>query len=262
MSIDTLGKLSKLNYSRIELYLSMTVPSIHLLVPLLVVSLLGVGLSGFGYRLVSHFLRSAGWIGGAGLGGVIGWQILPQLIPELAASQQVTWTLALVIGGAVLGRLFFPVATRLAAVVAGFLSTAGAVGVFFVGESIINRIAGIDPTTEPVSTAEQLVFNLEGLFVAQGVELLGVMLAAGVIGAIVATRYHTELIAAGLTLGGALLLGIAIPLWQTALAGSAALGAGVSSASVTWTAVALVAGITIQLVDHRRTNTNSPESIY
>lgn len=237
----------------------MTIPPTQTLIPLLVVSLLGVGLAGFGYRLVTHFLRWTGWIGGGALGGVIGWQLLPQVVPGLATDQQLLWTLGLLAGGAIIGRIFLPVATRLAAVLAGFLSTAGAVGIFFLGDPILNRLTGVDPTTEPIETAETLAFTLEGLFAAQGVEVLGIMIAAGMVGAIVATRYHTELIAAGLTLGGAFLLGIVIPSWQTALDGSATLGVGVSSVSVTWAIVALGLGVIVQVLDHRRDEDNTAE---
>lgn len=236
----------------------MSVSSTATLVPLSVVSLLGIALAGFGYRLVPHFLRWTGWLGGATLGGILGWQFLPELMSQPAPEQQIAWTAALVVVGAVLGRMFLPLATRLAAVIAGFLSTAGAVGIFFVGDSIRTRLTGVDLTTEPVETTVTLAVEFERLFAAQGVELLAILLAAGLAGAIVATRYHTELIAAGLTISGAFLLGIALPLWQTAVVGSVELGVGTSSASATWTVIALIAGVIIQLIDHRREDDPSP----
>lgn len=228
----------------------MTVPSATTLVPLLVVSLLGVGLAGFGYRLVSHFLRWTGWVGGAAVGAVAGWQLLPQFVPSMTPDQQLLWTGGLFVGGALAGRLLLPVATRLAAVIAGFLSTASAVSIFFLGDPILNRLANTDPTTAPVSTATTLATDLEQLFAAQGIEILVLILAAGLVGAIVATRYHTELIASELTLGGAFLLGIVFPLWQTAITGAATLGVGVGSVSVMWALVALIGGLLIQILDH------------
>ena len=229
----------------------MTVPVTQTVVPLIVVSVLGGVLAGLGYRLVPLFLRWTGWIGGASLGGVVGWQLLPQLAPGLTAEQQLLWTAGLIVVGAVGGRIFLPVATRLAAIIAGFLSTAGAVGVFFLGDSIINRLSGVDPTTEPVETAATVTGDLQSLFAAQGVEVLGIMLAAGLLGALTAIRFHTELIASGLTLTGAFLLGIVIPLWQRALGGDVVIGVGTSSVSITWAAAALAVGAAIQVYDHR-----------
>lgn len=230
----------------------MTPPSPTTLGPLLVVSVLGAGLAGFGYRLVSSFLRWTGWIGGGALGGIIGWQVLPQLIPTLGADQRLLWTAGLVVGGALLGRLFLPVATQFAAMVAGFLSTAGAVGIFFLGDPILARFTEATFETAPVETTGSLATDLGQIFATQGVEVLVIMFAAGVGGAIVATRYHTELIATGITLGGALLLGTALPLWQQVLTGSATLGAGVGSVSVPWAAGALVGGVVVQFLDQRR----------
>ena len=228
----------------------MTVPSATTLIPLAVVSLLGIGLAGFGYRLVSHFLRWTGWIGGATVGGVAGWQLLPQFVPGLTPDQRLLWTAGLLIGGAIVGRILLPVATRLAAVIAGFLSTASAVGVFFLGDPILTRLSSVSFSTAPVTTLSTLVADLEQLFIAQGIEIVVLILASGLVGAIIATRYHTELIAGGITLAGAFLLGIALPLWQTALTGAATLGVGVGTVSVMWAAIALIAGILIQVVDH------------
>lgn len=228
----------------------MTATSATTLVPLVVVSLLGIGLAGFGYRLVSHFLRWTGWIGGAAVGGVAGWQLLPQFVPGLTPDQRLLWTAGLFVGGALAGRILLPVATRLAAVIAGFLSTASAVGIFFLGDPILTRLASVDFSTAPLTTATTLAADLERLFIAQGIEILVLILAAGLVGAIIATRYHTELIAGGITLAGAFLLGIALPLWQTALTGTATLGVGVGTVSVMWAVVALVAGILVQVLDH------------
>ena len=228
----------------------MSVPSATTFVPLAIVSLLGIGLAGFGYRLVSHFLRWTGWIGGAAVGGAVGWQLLPQFVPGLTPDQRLLWTAGLFIGGALAGRILLPVATRLAAIIAGFLSTASAVGVFFLGDPILNRLASVDPSTAPITTAATLATDLEQLFTEQGIEILVLILGAGLAGAIVATRYHTELIAGGLTLAGAFLLGIAFPLWQTALTGTATLGVDVGTVSVMWAALALAGGVLIQVLDH------------
>lgn len=230
----------------------MSVLSPTTLVPLVVVSVLGIGLAGFGYRLVSHFLRWIGWIGGAAVGGVVGWQLLPQFVPGLTPDQRLLWAAGLFVGGALAGRILLPVATRLATIIAGFLSTASAVGIFFLGDPILNRLASIDPSTATITTATTLATDLEQLFIEQGIEILVFILGAGLVGAIVATRYHTELIATGITLAGAFLLGIALPLWQTALTGTATLGVGVGTVSVMWTVVALVAGALIQVLDHHR----------
>ncbi|WP_435099878.1 hypothetical protein [Halorubrum sp. N11] len=228
----------------------MTVPSATTLIPLLVVSLLGVVLAGLGYRLVAHLLRWTGWIGGGAVGGVAGWQLLPQFVPGLTPNQRLLWTGGLFVGGALAGRIVLPVATRLAAVITGFFSTAGAVGVFFLGDPIFNLFSTIDPSTAPIATARTLATNLEQLVIAQGIETLILILAAGLVGAIVATRYHTELIAGGITLAGAFFLGIVLPLWQTVLTGTATLGVDVGTVSVIWTGVALVAGVLVQAIDH------------
>lgn len=228
----------------------MSVFSATTVIPLVVVSLLGVGLAGFGYRMVSHFLRWTGWIGGAAAGGIVGWQLLPQFVAGVTPDQRLLWAAGLLVGGALAGRILLPVATRLAAVIAGFLSSAGAVGVFFLGDPIINRLASVEPSTAPIMTASTLATDLEQLFIQQGIEIIILILGAGLAGAIVAIRYHTELIAGGLTLVGAFLLGIALPLWQTALTGTATLGVGVGTISPLWAVIALVAGVLVQVLDH------------
>lgn len=228
----------------------MNVLSATTIVPLVVVSLLGAGLTGFGYRMVSRFIRWTGWIGGAAAGGIVGWQLLPQFVAGVTPDQRLLWAAGLFVGGALAGRILLPVATRLATVIAGFLSSAGAVGVFFLGDPIINRLASVDPSTAPITTASTLATDLEQLFIQQGIEIIILILGAGLAGAIVATRYHTELIAGGLTLAGAFLLGIALPLWQTALTGTATLGVGVGTISPMWATIALVVGVLVQVLDH------------
>lgn len=229
----------------------MTPPGIQTVVPLLIVSALGVVFAGVGYRLVPLFLRWTGWIGGASLGGTVGWQLLPQLTPGLTSEQHLLWTGGLVITGAIGGRLLLPVATRFAAIIAGFLSTAGAVMIVFLGDPVIRRLARTDPTTEPIETTLAVTTDFQSLVAAQGIEMIGITLAAGLAGAVAATRFHTELIATGITVIGAFLLGISIPLWQEALRGDAAIGVGTSSVSPTWIGIALLAGLAVQVYDHR-----------
>ena len=229
--------------------------------PLVVVSLLGVGLAGFGYRLVAHFLRWTGWIGGAALGFGVGWQLLPRGIPTLTPDQQFLWTAGLIIGGAVAGRLLLPVATYAAALVAGFVSTAGAVGVFFIGDPIISWATGSPFETPPVDSTATATTGLDQIVASQDSVVFVLMFVAGIVGALVATRYHTVLIAAGITASGALLLGSVLPLWQRVLAGSATLVGGVSGVSLQWTAVALVAGVMVQVVDARRSDGGSRSSL-
>lgn len=244
---------TKLTYRRTNDISNMSVAPLSVLVPLGVVTLLGIGFTAFGYRLVSHFLRWTGWLGGASVGGVVAWQLLPQLVPSLTTQQQLTWGVGLVIGGAILGRLLLPAATRLAAMIAGFVATAGAVGLFFLGDSVLRQLRQVDPTTAPAASLEAIAGSLsQALLGSQGLEVIGIIAAAGIVGAIVATRYHTELIAVGITAAGAVLLGAAVPLWQAALSGSVELGVGIASASLLWTLVALAAGLVIQLVDQRR----------
>lgn len=231
--------------------MSLAPPSV--LVPLAVVTLLGVGFAAFGYRLVSHFLRWTGWLGGAIVGGVAAWQVLPQVVTSISTQQQLTWGLALVVGGGILGRLLLPTATRLVAMAGGFVATAGAVGLFFVGDSLLRQLSQVDPTGAPIASAETIATSMSQVLLgSQGPEIIMIIAASGLVGAIVATRYHTELIAVGITAAGAVLLGAAIPLWQAALRGSVELGVGVANASLLWTGVVLAAGIVIQVVDQRR----------
>lgn len=238
----------------------MSLAPVSVLVPLGVVTVLGVGFAAFGYRLVSHFLRWTGWLGGAIIGGVIAWQIVPQVVTSITTQQQLTWGIALVIGGAILGRLLLPTATRIVAMAAGFVATAGAVGLFFVGDSLLRQLSQVDPTAAPIASAETIATSLSQVLLgSQGIEIIVIIAASGLVGAIVATRYHTELIAVGITAAGAVLLGAAIPLWQAALSGSVELGVGVANASLLWSGAVLAVGLVIQVVDQRReSDSNDP----
>lgn len=217
-----------------------------------ILTAVGVGFAAFGYDLAGKLVSWVGVFLGIAAGGGVGWFAAPVagVSPEgLTARVGVTAGAALV--GAILGRVLFPVATRLAALVAGFLAPAVATLIVFVGSDVTQTLATIDPTNPAAFSAA-----LEELAAASAFEggtfttTLLIAGAAGLAGAIVAVRFHTQLIALAVTGLGAVFLGIVTPLWQQALGGGVQFGGGPSQASTIAIGAAFVLGVAVQAVRH------------
>jgi hypothetical protein len=212
-----------------------------------IVTALGLGFALRGYWLVSPALRWTGWIAGAISGAGVGWVVLPRVAGPLTSETQLLWTAGLVVVGAIAGRLLLPATTRLVAVVAGGLTTAGAVLAVFLGDPIVGVITQYELTRNAAGQLPALITDLVSVVSTQGVELFAIAAAAGLVGAITAVRFHDELLAAGITVIGALLVGVTVPLWEAALTGPAELGTSLQGASPSWTLLTLGVGVVVQL---------------
>lgn len=220
------------------------------LVTLGVVTLVGVGFAFFGYDLADQLLSWIGWLAGAGGGAAAGWFLLPTALPELTLQGRIVGAVLLVAAGAIAGRILIPLFSRFTVVIAGFVSTSGAVLVLLVGGQITNAVAdvssGSDPTTVLTRLAELPVFETQ-----QFQQFAVVALVAGILGAVVASKFYQLIVTLAATGIGAVLLGVVLPLWEQALSGGVSFGGGLGQISPLWFLVALLLGVGTQVYRHR-----------
>lgn len=212
-----------------------------------IVTVVGVTLAGFGYDLADQLFAYVGWLAGGVAGGVVGWFGVP-LVTTVDLAPRVGVALGAVVVGGILGRLFFPLATRLGMTVAGFVVTAGATLAVFVGSELTRVFTSVDPA-DPAGSVEQVA----ALPVFESAAFTQTLLIAGVVGllgAVLAARYYTVILTVAVTGLGAVLLGGVVPLWQAALSGSVTLGTGVSAVSPRTALAVFVVGLGVQFYRH------------
>lgn len=209
------------------------------------VTLVGAVFAFGGYGIAGQLVAWTGWIVGGAAGAAAGWTVVPRLLS--GSPDRVVVALALLVVGAVLGRLLLPLAGRLSVVVAGFVSASTAFVVFFEGRRVVNRLAGVDPAVTSPREANAVLLRVSDLALLQDQQLLALAAVAGVVGAAVAVRFYDLIVTAAVSAIGAALLSIAIPLWRDALTGRVTLAADAADVSPPLFAVVLVAGVLLQL---------------
>lgn len=215
-----------------------------------VLTVVGITLTGFGYELADQVLSWIGWLAGGAAGGGIGWFVAPSVIAgELPA--RIGLTAGAVIGGAILGRMLIPVATRLAMVIAGFLVSAGSVLLLFIG-SDLTRVFAVVKITNPASItrAVEQVLSLAAFDSQTFTRTLVIAAVVGIFGAIVAARFYTVVLTITVSSIGAVLMGIVVPLWQQAIVGKLTLGVNSTRPLPVAVLGALVVGIAFQYYRH------------
>jgi hypothetical protein len=221
------------------------------LITLGIVTAVGVGFTFFGYDLADQLLSWVGWVAGAGGGAAAGWFFLPTALPELTFQGRIVGVLLLLVAGAILGRVLIPLFSRFTVVIAGFVSTSGAVLIVLVGGQITNAIVGLSTETD-METALMELAALPLFRQEEFQQFVVIALIAGVLGAVVAAKFYEAIITVTATGVGAALLGAAVPMWQQALAGGVSFGGGLGQVSYLWFGVALVLGIGSQVYRHRK----------
>jgi hypothetical protein len=220
------------------------------LVMLGVVTAVGIGFAFFGYDLADQLLSWIGWLAGAGGGAAAGWFFLPAVLPELTLQGRVVGAVLLVAVGAIVGRILIPLFSRFTVVIAGFVSTSGAVLVLLVGGQVTNAVtevsSGSNPAAALTTLAELSVFESQ-----QFQQFAVVALVAGILGAVVASKFYQLIVTLAATGIGAVLLGVVLPMWQQALSGSVSFGGGLGQISLVWFLAVLVLGIGTQVYRHR-----------
>lgn len=217
-----------------------------------IVTAVGGGFAAFGYDLAGKLVAWVGVFLGIAAGGGVGWFAAPVfgVSPE-ALTARVGLTAGAAFAGAILGRLLFPVATRLAALAAGFVAPAVATLIVFVGSDVTQALATIRPTDPgTVSVALEELAAASAFDGGTFTTTLLIAGAAGLAGAVVAVRFHTQLIAVAVTALGAVFIGIVTPLWQQALNGGVQFGGGPEQASMVAIGAAFALGLVFQAVRH------------
>lgn len=220
------------------------------LVTLGVVTAVGVGFAFFGYDLADQLLSWIGWLAGAGGGAAAGWFLLPTALPELTLQGRVVGAVLLVAVGAIAGRILIPLFSRFTIVIAGFVSTSGAVLVLLVGGQVTSAIANVSAGSNPATVLTRLS-ELPVFETQQFQQFAVVALVAGILGAVVASKFYQLIVTLAATGIGAVLLGVVLPLWQEALAGGVSFGGGLGQVSPVWFFAVLVVGIGSQVYRHR-----------
>lgn len=215
--------------------------------PLAILSLVtGIGIlfTYDGYSLANKLLAWTGWIVGASAGAASGWFILPRVSES---ANQLGATLMLLVVGALLGRLLIPLLSWLTVVLLGFVTSAGAALIFLAGQQLMNRLATLKVNPQSPADLERAFTELTNLPVFQEQQVVLLTLAAGFVGALAASKFYHFIITTAVSSIGAVLLSIATPLWQQALQGGSALGAGLEDLSIGRLLLFLISGLAIQV---------------
>ncbi|MFB6177082.1 MAG: hypothetical protein ABEI99_08085 [Halobaculum sp.] len=221
------------------------------LVTLGVVTAVGVAFAFFGYDLADQLLSWIGWLAGAGGGAAAGWFLLPTALPELTFQGRIVGAVLLVAVGAIVGRILIPLFSRFTVVIAGFVSTSGAVLVLLVGGQVTNAVANVSPGSSPTTVVSRLA-GLPVFETQQFQQFAVIALVAGILGAVVASKFYQLIVTVAATGIGAALLGVVLPMWEQALSGGVSFGGGLGQISPLWFVATLVLGIGTQLYRHRQ----------
>ncbi|GAA0668561.1 hypothetical protein ACFQDG_02035 [Natronoarchaeum mannanilyticum] len=222
---------------------------------LALVTAIGCAFAYFGYDLAAPLLKWIGWIAGAVLGGTIGWVVVPQAANAAVQSEQrLLYAVVFLFLGALLGRALIPLVSRFVAGIAGFAATSVATIVTMSGEQILNAVATARPTAAPLPEQIAAVLNALAslpMFEQQAFQrLLLIAGVVGLIGALLAWRYYEPLVGVTMTVLGAGLLSVAIPLWRRTLAGDPAVAEEFSRSSPLAFGAVLLTGLAFQFVRH------------
>lgn len=213
-------------------------------------TLIGVVLVVSAYDLKDRVLGWISWIGGAVVGGFVGWVVVPEVmsVPP-AAGQRLVLAGAAVLIGTVLGRIVIPLAARFAVSIAAFVFATLAVLVLTAGESVLRQFydpgaSGIDAVAVDAAVESSLLSQ------PQFQQFLVVAVLVGAVAGLLAMRYYDYMITLSLVGLGAGLVTMTVPVWRAVAAGEPVAfveQAGLSNATF---AVIFVAGVAVQYVRH------------
>jgi len=226
----------------------MSAPGVDPIVPLAVVTVVGVAFTYLGYDLFDLFLTWIGGLVGAGIGGAAGWFVLGSGGPNAGGQLVVAGVLALV--GGLTGAGIVTALARFAVVVGAFIASTLAGFLVFLGGELFRpeRIPENPDAVDPGVVQE--VVMIERLMEASGQQGLLLTLVVGLTGAALAYTFYPVVIAAATSLFGAVLLGSVLPLWQRGVIGGAELTFQLGGTFNGWTGIALVTGFVFQSYRH------------
>ena len=215
------------------------------IIPLGIVTVVGLAFTYLGYDLFDLFLTWIGALVGAGVGGTAGWVVVGSNgNPELGGQIAIAGVLALF--GGLIGAGLVTALARFAVVVGAFIASTLAGFLVFLGEELFRpEEIPEDPQAVDPEVLQEVVL-VDRLMESGGQEGLLLTLAVGITGAALAYKFYPVVIAAATSVFGAVLLGSVLPLWQQGVLGEAEFAFQFSGTLNGWTAVALVTGFVFQ----------------
>lgn len=208
------------------------------------VTLIGIVFAYDGYSLADQLLAWTGWIAGGTAGAGAGW-----LFANNATSSPdmlVTVGGGLVVG-AILGRILVPLVSWLAVVLIGFVSTSLAVVLFLTGQELSRTISRLQTDVSSPEDVEFLMEQVANLPAFQDQQVILITVAAGLVGALLASKFYDLIITAAVSTVGAALLSIAVPIWQGAMNGSVELSRNLDDISTGLFLLVLLSGLAFQV---------------
>lgn len=220
-------------------------------ISLFVLVAVGVALTYFGYEAARALLRYGGFAVGAAAGGWLGTAVVPRIVDGGATiAETIGAVVVLCLIGAVLGWAFVPRLGRLAVGGLGFTLTAVAGLVVFSEGRAMDIVTQTVPRSVERGEPDLLVNRLTAVEFVGGVSpdvaLVGVLVVAALGGGL-ALRFKWVILSAGVTLLGALLLAVVVPL---VLAGGTGSEDVVSSFSTVWAVFFVVTGLVFEFLRH------------
>jgi hypothetical protein len=186
---------------------------------LLINTVVGATLVFSAYSLKDHVLGWISWLGGAIVGGFVGWVAVPAVTTApLGGAERLVLAGVSVLAGAVFGRIFIPLAARFAVSIAAFLFATLAVLTLTAGESILRRFyapeaSGIDAVAGDAAVESSLLSQPEFQ------QLLLVAVLVGAVAGLLASRFYDLMITLSLLALGAGLVAMTVPVWMAVAAG-------------------------------------------
>ena len=223
----------------------------------------GVAASFLGYDLARTLLSWGGGVGGAAIGGAVGW--FGPALAGVTVGVESRLLLAALFGfvGSVLGYSLFPVLTRIVTGVAGFVLTAVPAYAAVSGRNVVDATSLSDPSSvlQPSTLLEAV--RTEALLAGeQSTQFAAVALVAGGVTLVLAWHYYVLVAALVANVLGATILAYAVPVWEQWWTTGDLLEASALELSPTWFVVALVVGGAIQFARHYGRRNEFPRRDY
>ena len=240
--------------------MSITADPISLAV-LAVNTLVGAVLVVSAYDLKDRVLGWISWLGGAIVGGFVGWVVVPEFMAAPpAAGERLVIAGAAVLIGTVLGRILIPLAARFAVSIAAFVFATLAVLVLTAGESILQQFynpqaSGLDAVAVDAAIESSLLSQPEFQ------QFLLVAVLVGAVAGLLAMRYYDYIITLSLVALGAGLVATTVPVWQAVAAGEPVAFIEQASLSNGAFAAVFLVGIAVQYVRHSETGSGGNDAL-